>query len=132
MARNPKDAVVSFYHHCRIFKNQDFTNTFEEFVQYFLDGDCKFRLLVCFIYHVGGIFLLIRMYSYAAKKSIWYVLIYGYTDSVFNFLTNTSVSFSLLGLTLQLCIRLNPFKDIHPSISSTFWVNFVQGRTEND
>lgn len=39
MARNPKDAVVSFFHHCRIFKNHDFKGTFEEFVQYFLDDD---------------------------------------------------------------------------------------------
>lgn len=39
MARNPKDVVLSFFHHCRIFKNHDFQGTFEEFVQYFLDDD---------------------------------------------------------------------------------------------
>ncbi|KAG7158741.1 Sulfotransferase 1C4-like 4 [Homarus americanus] len=42
MARNPKDAVVSFFHHSRIFKNHDFKGTFEEFVQYFLDDDCVY------------------------------------------------------------------------------------------
>ena len=41
MARNPKDVVLSFFHHCRIFKNHAFEGTFEQFVQYFLDDDCK-------------------------------------------------------------------------------------------
>ncbi|XP_045124442.1 sulfotransferase 1A1-like [Portunus trituberculatus] len=39
MARNPKDAVLSFYHHCRIFKNHGYEGSFEQFVQYFLDDD---------------------------------------------------------------------------------------------
>lgn len=41
LARNPKDAIVSFYHHSRIFKNHDFRGTFDDFVQYFLDDDRK-------------------------------------------------------------------------------------------
>ncbi|KAK4315861.1 hypothetical protein Pmani_012943 [Petrolisthes manimaculis] len=39
LARNPKDAIVSFYHHSRIFKNHNYTGTFDEFVQFFLDDD---------------------------------------------------------------------------------------------
>lgn len=41
VARNPKDVVVSFYHHSRIFKNHNYTGSFEEFLKYFIDGDCK-------------------------------------------------------------------------------------------
>ncbi|KAK3863422.1 hypothetical protein Pcinc_030808 [Petrolisthes cinctipes] len=39
MARNPKDIIVSFFHHSRIFKNHNYTGTFDDFVQYFLDDD---------------------------------------------------------------------------------------------
>lgn len=40
--RNPKDLVVSFLHHCRLMRNQDFVGTIEEFVQYFVDGDREY------------------------------------------------------------------------------------------
>ncbi|KAG0720242.1 Sulfotransferase 1C4 [Chionoecetes opilio] len=39
MARNPKDVVLSFFHHSRIFKARGYKGTFEQFVQYFLDDD---------------------------------------------------------------------------------------------
>merc|ERR1719341_1980597 len=40
--RNPKDAVVSYLHHCRIMKMQDFTGTQDEFVELFMNGDLMF------------------------------------------------------------------------------------------
>ena len=40
--RNPKDVVVSYEHHCRIMKVQDFTGDQDEFVKEFTNGDCEF------------------------------------------------------------------------------------------
>ncbi|XP_068243032.1 sulfotransferase 1A1-like [Palaemon carinicauda] len=39
VARNPKDVVVSFHHHCKMFKNHNYTGSFEDFVQYFVNDD---------------------------------------------------------------------------------------------
>ncbi|KAK7082355.1 hypothetical protein SK128_011527 [Halocaridina rubra] len=39
VARNPKDVIVSFHHHCRVNRAHGFLGTFEEFVQYFVDDD---------------------------------------------------------------------------------------------
>lgn len=39
--RNPKDMLVSYYHHCRLVQIHGYTGTFEEFVQTFLDGDSE-------------------------------------------------------------------------------------------
>ncbi|KAG0721578.1 Sulfotransferase 1A4 [Chionoecetes opilio] len=39
LARNPKDVVLSYLHHSRIFRNHAYVGTLEQFVQYFLDGD---------------------------------------------------------------------------------------------
>ncbi|XP_064111169.1 sulfotransferase 1C4-like [Macrobrachium nipponense] len=39
VARNPKDVIVSYHHHCRINKVHDFVGSFEEFVQYFVEDD---------------------------------------------------------------------------------------------
>ncbi|XP_063587053.1 sulfotransferase 1C4-like [Penaeus indicus] len=39
VARNPKDVLVSFCHHSRIFKNHNYVGSFEDFVKYFIDGD---------------------------------------------------------------------------------------------
>lgn len=39
VARNPKDVVVSFHHHCRMFKNHNYVGSFEDFVQYFVNDD---------------------------------------------------------------------------------------------
>ena len=44
--RNPKDAVVSYLHHCRIMKMQDFTGTQDEFVELFMNGDCEFYSVI--------------------------------------------------------------------------------------
>ena len=37
MARNPKDVIVSYYHHHRLIKLHDFTGSLDEFAQYFMD-----------------------------------------------------------------------------------------------
>jgi len=37
--RNPKDVIVSYLHHCRLMKVQDFTGDMEEFLKEFIDGD---------------------------------------------------------------------------------------------
>jgi len=39
VARNPKDAAVSAYHHCRLWKIHNFTGDLELFVKYFMDGN---------------------------------------------------------------------------------------------
>ncbi|XP_068210726.1 sulfotransferase 1C4-like isoform X2 [Palaemon carinicauda] len=39
MARNPKDVIISYHHHCRINAMHDFVSSFEDFVQYFVDDD---------------------------------------------------------------------------------------------
>lgn len=39
VARNPKDVIVSYHHHSRIIKVHGFAGSFEDFVQYFVDGD---------------------------------------------------------------------------------------------
>ncbi|KAK3883603.1 hypothetical protein Pcinc_012105 [Petrolisthes cinctipes] len=41
LARNPKDAIVSF-HHSRILSFLSDTGTFDDFVQYFVDDDCNY------------------------------------------------------------------------------------------
>ncbi|XP_064109971.1 sulfotransferase 1C4-like [Macrobrachium nipponense] len=42
MARNPKDVIVSYHHHCRINTMQDYVGSFEDFVQYFVDDDLMY------------------------------------------------------------------------------------------
>ncbi|XP_042240704.1 sulfotransferase 1A3-like [Homarus americanus] len=39
VARHPKDVVVSFYYHGRLFKTMDYVGSFDNLVQYFLDDD---------------------------------------------------------------------------------------------
>ncbi|XP_043236090.1 sulfotransferase 1C2-like [Amphibalanus amphitrite] len=39
VARNPKDACVSFYNHCRLIKMVDFTGNLEEFMEMFMNGE---------------------------------------------------------------------------------------------
>lgn len=38
MARNPKDVIVSNYHHFKLFKFHDFKGSLEDFAQYSMDG----------------------------------------------------------------------------------------------
>lgn len=39
MARNPKDVIVSFYHHHKLIKIHEFTGSVDEFAQYFMDDE---------------------------------------------------------------------------------------------
>lgn len=39
VARNPKDMLVSYHHHCRLIKMHGYVGTLEDFVQYFVDDD---------------------------------------------------------------------------------------------
>lgn len=39
VARNPKDTIVSFYHHQKLVKSQSYQGNMEEFVQYFMDNE---------------------------------------------------------------------------------------------
>ena len=39
VARNPKDVIVSFYHHHTLIKAHDFKGNVEEFAQYFMDDE---------------------------------------------------------------------------------------------
>lgn len=42
VARNPKDLLVSYHHHARITFAQAFNGTWEDFVQYFVDGNLMY------------------------------------------------------------------------------------------
>ncbi|CAL4068944.1 unnamed protein product [Meganyctiphanes norvegica] len=42
VARNPKDAIVSYHHHSRLILGHGYTGTFEEFVKYFVADDLMF------------------------------------------------------------------------------------------
>jgi hypothetical protein len=39
VARNPKDAIVSFYHHHKLITLHDYQGNLEEFAQYFMDDE---------------------------------------------------------------------------------------------
>ena len=39
VARNPKDTIVSFYHHHKLIKGHGFRGTVEQFAQYFMDDE---------------------------------------------------------------------------------------------
>lgn len=42
VARNPKDAIVSFYFHHKLIKIHDYTGDVEEFAQYFMDDEIMY------------------------------------------------------------------------------------------
>jgi len=42
MLRDPRDVCISYYYHCRLFKNKGFTGTFEQFVEAFLEETTYF------------------------------------------------------------------------------------------
>lgn len=42
VARNPKDAIVSFYHHTKLVKQHNFQGTLEEFAEYFMEDESKY------------------------------------------------------------------------------------------
>ncbi|XP_068214221.1 sulfotransferase 1A1-like [Palaemon carinicauda] len=39
VARNPKDVIISYHHHCRINTMHSYVGSFEDFVQYFVDDN---------------------------------------------------------------------------------------------
>ncbi|CAL4066230.1 unnamed protein product [Meganyctiphanes norvegica] len=39
VARNPKDVIVSFHHHMRLFKGHGYKGSFEDYVKYFVDDN---------------------------------------------------------------------------------------------
>lgn len=41
IARNPKDVVVSMYHHTLAWKEYEFTGQFDEFFEYFIAGQVQ-------------------------------------------------------------------------------------------
>ena len=46
VARNPKDVIVSYFHHHRLFKLQDCTTDIEKFAEYFMKDECKKELIL--------------------------------------------------------------------------------------
>ena len=54
VARNPKDAIVSYYHHHKLFKFHDYKGDLEEFAQYFMDDESMF--LFVFVHSVHKTF----------------------------------------------------------------------------
>ena len=41
MARNPKDVIVSYFHHHKLLALQEFTADIEKFADYFMKDECK-------------------------------------------------------------------------------------------
>ena len=41
VARNPKDVIVSYFHHHKLFVEHDFKGNMEEFAEYFMNDECK-------------------------------------------------------------------------------------------
>jgi hypothetical protein len=41
VARNPKDAIVSFFYHHKLIKMHDFTRDIEAFAEYFMKDESK-------------------------------------------------------------------------------------------
>ena len=47
VTRNPKDVIVSYYHHHnKLIKHHGYKGTLEHFAQYFMDDECKFRYTI--------------------------------------------------------------------------------------
>ena len=46
VARNPKDVIVSYFHHHRLINVQNYTNDIEKFAEYFMNDECKFQILI--------------------------------------------------------------------------------------
>ncbi|CAL4084759.1 unnamed protein product, partial [Meganyctiphanes norvegica] len=42
VARNPKDAVVSYHHHCRLINMHGYKGSFEDFVKYFIEDNLMY------------------------------------------------------------------------------------------
>ena len=51
IARNPKDVVVSMYHHTLAWKEYEFNGSFDEFFDCFADGKVQWG---SWLYHVGS------------------------------------------------------------------------------
>ena len=49
VARNPKDVIVSYFHHHRLFDLHDFTGSLEEFADYFMNDECKILATLTFL-----------------------------------------------------------------------------------
>jgi len=46
VARNPKDVIVSYFHHHRLFHLQHCTTDIEKFADYFMKDECKTALIL--------------------------------------------------------------------------------------
>ncbi len=58
VARNPKDAIVSFYYFHQMVKFFQFTGTLEEFAEYFITNKRKWTLISCKKWKLQTIFFL--------------------------------------------------------------------------
>jgi len=43
VARNPKDVIVSYFHHHQIVSVQNFTSDIEKFAEYFMNDERTYR-----------------------------------------------------------------------------------------
>ena len=41
VARNPKDVIVSYFHHHKLFVRHTFKGDIQEFAEYFINDECK-------------------------------------------------------------------------------------------
>ena len=60
MARNPKDVIVSFYHHHKLMKMQGFSGgSLENFADFFMKDQGKCRVLSALLYPSHFIYYLV-------------------------------------------------------------------------
>jgi len=45
VARNPKDVMVSYFHFHNLVKAQSFTGNFDQFVNYFMEGESNVLII---------------------------------------------------------------------------------------
>ena len=46
VARNPKDVIVSYFYHHRLYTAMEFKGQFEQFAEYFMNDDCEINQLI--------------------------------------------------------------------------------------
>ena len=61
MARNPKDVIVSYFHHHKLLALQEFTADIEKFADYFMKDECKNVLALEINRHLSYLMFIIML-----------------------------------------------------------------------
>ena len=62
VARNPKDVIVSYFHHHKLLAVQDFTADIEKFADYFMKDECKmkYRLTITTLVYLSAAIVILK------------------------------------------------------------------------